>query len=118
MQLQLERIADGSYKLPSKLLKIMKEKCKKFLTSEAFCAALVLDPRFSWNTSNEFLMNQFVIKHEETLSSSLDFSTSGQIYDEDVGLQEFLGGGSRVEYGSRVIDIKNQIMKLIYSEAR
>ncbi|KAG5676488.1 hypothetical protein PVAND_006319 [Polypedilum vanderplanki] len=138
MQLQLERIADGFFHLPSKLSKIMKEKSKKFLMSEAFCAALVLDPRFTWNAANEIFnetirdrgiknivkvyskihLNDEMANTEETLSASLELSIVNQQYDEDFSLQEFLGGGPRVEYGQNTTDIKIQIMKFIHSEPR
>ncbi|KAG5681874.1 hypothetical protein PVAND_011281 [Polypedilum vanderplanki] len=118
----------------------MKEKSKKFLMSEAFCAALVLDPRFTWNTANEIFNETIrdrgiknilkvhskihsndetaIANSEETLSASLELSIVSQQYDEDSSLQEFLGGGPRIEYGQIKIDIKSQIMKFIYSEPR
>lgn len=53
MEVQIELLGDGRYKFGSSLLSQFKNLSKKFFECDAFIAALVLDPRFSWSEDSE-----------------------------------------------------------------
>ena len=51
MVMNLEKIADGLYNFTSKLLEALNLSSQKFFEFDAFIAALLLDPRFAWNST-------------------------------------------------------------------
>ena len=57
MVMNLEKIVDGLNNFTSKLLEALNLRLQKFFECDAFIAALLLDPRFAWNSTGHEVFN-------------------------------------------------------------
>ena len=60
MVMNLEKIADGLNNFTSKLLEALNLGSQIFFECNAFIAALLLDPRFSWNSTDHEVFNDLL----------------------------------------------------------
>ena len=60
MMMNLEKIADGQNNLTSKLLEALNLRSQRFFECDAFIAALILDPRFAWNSASHEVFNDLL----------------------------------------------------------
>ena len=60
MVINLEKIADGLNNFTSKLLEALNLRSQKFFECDAFIAALLLDPRFTWNSTGHEVSNDLL----------------------------------------------------------
>ena len=60
MGMNLEKIADGLNNFTPKLLKALNLRSQKFFKCDAFIAALLLDPRFAWNSTGHEVFNDLL----------------------------------------------------------
>ena len=60
MVMNLEKIANGLNNFTSKLLDALNLRSQKFFECDAFIAALLLDPRFTWNSTGHEIFNDLL----------------------------------------------------------
>lgn len=139
MQIQIGKELDGPMRLKTLLQAAVNERAKKFFECDAFIAALLLDPRFTWSNTNAVFNDALRERGTQQLEKILQaiiqreqIGDQGQQQapvplravpsDEDFNEMNFYaGGGQRNNQTGEPIgvrEIRDQVAKFLADEPR